>query len=272
MLLQNTGNTTATSSPSLPIEPINLLLITLTLCISWYAYRTQRMSTKILDAKSYKLKGSGIQQTDFLIKNMSHTSSSVIRIKMRLYPPDKDYLIDMRDVCLSPEDSHIGLHYLYPSRSGTSKMPGLLFRVELGPLDFTRFRTVPSWFRTPEDTENDVFDINDLDEIEKARQFYERTLQVSKPDSDNDDIERIKPPYVIPKRIKRIRLEIQQTGEVYELLRDDDTSNDETEWRVISKTIHEVQIEGNEYVVGRQEYSPWNLYYKLRYIFRKETI
>jgi len=84
-----------------PISVLNLFLITLTLLVSYYAYRTQRLSTRVLDAKTTN------NSTDFLIQNSSHTSHVVLRIKMRIWLADDTEPRDMEEFSLDPGRSPV---------------------------------------------------------------------------------------------------------------------------------------------------------------------
>lgn len=247
-----------------PISILNLLLISLTLFVSYFAYRTQRLSTRVLDAKNTD------QSTDFLIQNSSHTSHVVLRIKMRVWLHGDTAPRDMEEFSLDPNRSPVD--YLYPSRSGTSRLPEIAYRAEVGPLDFTRFRTLPSnvtiWptttLKKSEITEDGFTELHfgpsenpmevHSDDIESLREIYRDIINAGTKKQNH-----LLPPYIIPIDAEKIRLEVQQTGEIYDLVPKDDS------WKVVSKRNYSIKIDGNEYSIKKNKISLLNLYYMIRY-------
>lgn len=261
--------------PSLPqIDPVTLLnlsLVTLTLIFAYFAYRTQHLSTDILDVTVSD------GELEILAKNTSHTSHVVLRIKLRAWLPDESEPRDLREFSLDPNASN--LDYLYPERAGTSKTPQLPYRVELGPLDFTRFRTVhsqdvvrPSTTPGPqwrEDGSMVVHLAESIESFEDLKEYRSRNEDVleRKPDrsqeetdsKDNDEQRKQYRPYLIPSNVENIVLEVHQTGEEYVLGRQNG------EWHISSKRKRKVKIDGNEYKLSRLEFTHLNLYYWFRY-------
>lgn len=189
---------------------------------------------------------------------------------MRVWLPGDIDPRDMREFSLDPNISPV--NYLYPSRSGTSRSPEIAYRVEVGPLDFTRFRTLPSnvtvfpttTLEKAEITEDrltelhfgpsvDPMDVHS-DDIESLQKIYREIINE---EVKNQDLPL--PPYIIPKDAVKVRLEVQQTGEIYDLVPKEDS------WKVVSKRRYSVNIEGNEYSIEKDGISPLNLYYMLRY-------
>lgn len=269
MLLQTNGS----ALPSLPAPPqlepvslLNLLLITLTLLVSYYAYRTQHLKTDILDVSVSE------GAMEFLVKNMSHTSHVVLRIKLRAWLPGEPEPRDLEEFSLDPEASN--LDYLYPERSGTSKAPDLPYRVELGPLDFTRFRTrhpnvVVVTSTTPgasdwQEGGTVGFPVSGgppetMADLEHLRDQYIEGVEKSL--EDDPDNRRPPPIYSIPEEVKRIVLEVHQTGEEYVLVERDG------EWHIVSKRRREVKIDGAEYQFEKK-LTPVNWWYWFKYDLR----
>ncbi|QGN05844.1 hypothetical protein Hrd1104_00090 [Halorhabdus sp. CBA1104] len=93
------------------------------------------------------------------------------------------------------------------------------------------------------------------DEIEQLREDYQEIINEG-PKKENQPL----PPYVIPLDAEKIRLEVQQTGEIYELVPNDGS------WQVASKRRRSIKIDGNEYSIEKKrKISLLNLYYMLRY-------
>lgn len=252
-----------TIASQVPVSLLNLVLITLTLVVSYYAFRTQRLSTALLDARQTD------HSTDFLLQNTSHTSHVVLRVKMRIWLSGEREPRDIAELSLDSTASSVD--YLYPARPGTARLPDVSYRTELGPLDFTRFRTVPPnvrlWpsttLQTVESGDDGFTDVHvgsvhdpstvDSDDMETLQATYQQLF------SEIDEQDQPLPPYIIPSDAEKLRLEIQQTGEVYELVPDDDS------WVVISKREHTVTMDGNEYTLGNERLSLRNIYYRVKY-------
>lgn len=273
MLLQVNGTAVRSAlSQADPLSLLNLLLILATLLVSYYAYRTQHLKTDILDVSH-----SG-GKMEFLVKNMSHTSHVVLRMKLRAFLPGDSEPRDLREFSL--ETDATDLDYLYPERSGTSKRPGLPYRVELGPLDFTRFRTVHPAFEvrpstTPENVEwhqSGQFEVHlptsteDLEDIKEFRPRYKEEMdrELERVEEDLDiNVGQLRqfPPYLIPDDVEKLVLEVHQTGEEYVL------GKRNGEWHIASKRRREVEIDGAEYKLNKK-FSPLNLLYRVKYDLR----
>ncbi|UVE51728.1 hypothetical protein KU306_07635 [Haloferax larsenii] len=262
-MISSFANLLETIASQVPVSLLNLVLITLTLVVTYYAFRTQKLSTALLDARQTDY------STDFLLQNTSHTSHVVLRVKMRVWLPGEDEPRDMAEFSLDETGSSVD--YLYPARPGTARLPNIAYRTELGPLDFTRFRTVPPnvrlWpsttLQTVETSGDGVTDVHvgescdpstmEMNDLETLQTTYQQLL------SEVDAQERPMPPYIIPSDAEKIRLEIQQTGEVYELVPDNDS------WIVTSKREHTVTMDGNEYRLGNERLSLRNIYYRFKF-------
>lgn len=254
-----------------PITLLNLSLVTLTLIFAYFAYRTQHLSTDILDVTV----SDGVME--ILAQNTSHTSHVVLRIKLRAGLPDESEPRDLQEFSLYPDASN--LDYLYPERAGTSKAPHLGYRVELGPLDFTRFRTVhPQDMvrgsttpgpRLRDDGSIEVHlgtSIESFQDLEEYRSGNEDRLEreldrlQEETDGESNDKQRSQNlPYLIPRNVDKIILEVHQTGEEYVL------GKQSEDWHISSKRRRKVKIDGDEYKLSRLEVIHLNLYYWFRY-------
>lgn len=205
-----------------------IILTTLILAITWFAYERTKVKTKLEDYR-FERNRNNVSNFRFRLKNLSHTTSATFKVRLQYKEKDRWKTLGtkrhrIRDVIKSVANKKYvkphrhGSYPLYPQLPGTERgYPP--WRVRIGPQDFRVFGSDPqpahkTWagnklyriYRTLQDSNRE----------KEKDSWHDQTLVIQKNGGTFQfKIQDIFPKIEVPKKATDLKLIVEQTAEMF---------------------------------------------------------